>query len=233
MIFEGGGATEAGGDFFVFEIRIANFEDAKTVHEEFAFGNDVNFFTVGEKGAAGGAIGNGAVAEEFHRERRDCRRRRRWRREAAVRMIRIIRLRTRPLRWRRRGRGNGAEDIAAGAFVFGFAGLFQLVEMELRVLYGEQLRGRDRGAGISGNSGPALIEIEKPDGSRDQQEQGEHGELFFLLHEAVRKNVLRCSVTLMAFADAVVVFSVPRVKESTSYRFGERCKAFRKVITLR
>ena len=66
MIFERGGAAETGGDFFVFEVRIANLEDSKTVQKDFAFGNDVDVFTVGEKGAAGGAVGNRTVAEELH-----------------------------------------------------------------------------------------------------------------------------------------------------------------------
>jgi hypothetical protein len=59
--------------------------------------------------------------------------------------------------------------------------------MELRVLHGEQLRILGQGAGIGVQHGSAMVEIQKPNEAGEQQEHGEHGELFLLLHAAVLK----------------------------------------------
>ncbi len=39
-------------------------------------------------------------------------------------------------------------------------------------------------AGIGGNDGPVTVEIEKPNAAGNQEESGEHSELFLLLHDA-------------------------------------------------
>jgi hypothetical protein len=40
---------------------------------------------------------------------------------------------------------------------------------------------------VGGNDGPVMVEIKKPDGAGDQQENHEDGELFLLFHAAVLK----------------------------------------------
>ena len=43
------------------------------------------------------------------------------------------------------------------------------------------------GARSDGHHGFIMVEIQKPDNPGDQQEHGEHGELFLLLHVPIRK----------------------------------------------
>ena len=96
------------------------------------------------------------------------------------------------------GRSNRAERIPAVALVFRFTGCLPPIRMRSGVFDGEQsvviLRHRN-GASRRGS----LVAKEKPipNISCDDQKHDEHDEFFLLLHEAVRKYVLRCRVTLM------------------------------------
>jgi hypothetical protein len=174
--------VEAGGNFFEFQIGVANPEDSKAILQELPFGNNKNFLPITEECEADGAVGNGAVAEEFHRKRGTGRG---WRRRfkfwaGRLRFLRLLR------RWRRR-RKFPTENIAAPALVFRFAGPFDTVCMQLRVVDGKQLVIMDCRFGVGGHHGPVMVEIKKPDGPRYQQENNEDGELFLLFHAAVLK----------------------------------------------
>ena len=182
MLLEISRAAETGGNFFELEIGVANPEDSKAIQQEFAFSNNIRILPIGEECEADGAVGNGAVAEEFHGKRRRWRRRRRniWFRTGRLRFLRL-------LRWRRR-RGNfPTENIAASAFVFRFAGLFDAVCMQLRIVNSKRTIIVDDRARVGGHHRLVMVEIKKPDGPGYQQENDEGGELFLLFHAVVLK----------------------------------------------
>ncbi len=56
--------------------------------------------------------------------------------------------------------------------------------MKLRILDGKQSTILGGEAGIGGNDGPVTVEVEKPNAAGNQEESGEHSELFLLLHDA-------------------------------------------------
>jgi hypothetical protein len=91
------------------------------------------------------------------------------------------------MRTGRRRRKLSTENVATSALVFRFAGSFDTVVMELRVVDGKQLILVDCRADVGGHNGPVMIEIKNPDGAGGQQENDERGELFLLFHAAVLK----------------------------------------------
>jgi hypothetical protein len=91
------------------------------------------------------------------------------------------------MRRRPRRRKFPAENVAPPALVFRFASPFDAVDVELRVVNGKQLIVMDNRFGVGGHDSPVMVEIKKPDGASDQQENDEDGELFLLLHAPVLK----------------------------------------------
>src|SRR4029077_2572226 len=98
----------------------------------------------------------------------------------------MLRINLRAWRDGRRG-SDGAEDIAAGAFVFRLPGSFLPVGMKLWIVHGKQLIVLGGRVGIRGHDRLVVDKIKIPDTARDQEEHDEHYQLFLLLHEAVRK----------------------------------------------
>src|SRR5437899_12531246 len=86
-----------------------------------------------------------------------------------------------------RSRKFSTERIAAAALVFGLAGPLDCVGMELRIIHSDRRIALGRGNGIRGHNRLVMVKIDEPDEPRDQQEEGEHDELFLLLHAPVRK----------------------------------------------
>jgi hypothetical protein len=76
LLLEDGSAAAPRGDFLKFEAGVAHFQNAKAIKQKFALGDDMHFFAVGEKGAAGAPVGDSALSEEFQWQ---LRRLRRWR----------------------------------------------------------------------------------------------------------------------------------------------------------
>ena len=121
-----------------------------------------------------------------------------------------------------------AKRIAAGTLVFRFAGTFDLIQanlgvinVECEIVLGiEELR-RHRSAAV----------IPEPQHGRDNHQNKENADLFFLLHAAVRKYVFRCKPTFMTLAGPLFPLGGASVKDSTSYILGERCRPFKKRIT--
>ncbi len=74
--------------------------------------------------------------------------------------------------------------------------------MELRIVNPNRLIIMDHGARVGGHNRSVVVEIQKPDEACSEQQGHEDNELFLLIHAAVLKYVLRCSATLMTFADA-------------------------------
>src|SRR5216683_1349032 len=96
----------------------------------------------------------------------------------------------------RRWRKFSTENVAPPALVFGLAGFVDPVVVELRVIHGKQLIILDRRARLGSHHGLVMVEIQKPDDAGDQQKYDENGELFLLLHAAVRNFRLLESLVL-------------------------------------
>jgi len=117
-------------------------------------------------------------------------------------------------RWLRRRRRSQTEDIAAGTLVFGFAGPFQPVGVELGILHREQRWILGRGASIAVTMGLSTVEIQKPDNAGGQQKDDEHGECFFCFMRP-SGNGFEVQRDLNDIMDPRLAFSEARDKEST------------------
>jgi hypothetical protein len=181
LLLEWSCAAKAGGNFFEFEISVANPENSKAIQQKFPLSDNISLLSIAEECESDRAIGNSAIAEEFHRK---SGRRRRWRRNFWFRagLLAFHDLRNHG----RRGKFP-TENVAAAAPVFRFAGPVERLGAELGIVNAKRTIFMDCRVDAGGYNGPVMIEIEKPDGAGYEQENDEDGELFLLFHAAVLK----------------------------------------------
>src|SRR6266481_6512113 len=66
LFFESLCAMAPGRDFLEVETRVIDFENAESIQEDFAFGDDEYVFSICKEGTAGCAVGDRTIAEEMH-----------------------------------------------------------------------------------------------------------------------------------------------------------------------